>query len=154
MYLCKKCSKLKNLVNIFLIFTLCLNAFEGSLVWSLFQVQQDYIASNFCVNQDRPQLMCHGKCVLSKQLKQSQEQEEDSPFTIGEYPSGDHYTPLNINDLHSFLLHQKRTIIPYTNWLHSSNLLLGVFRPPPRFAQYFLFPSLFLCLRFSVLRLR
>lgn len=28
----------------------------------------DYIAESLCVNKDRPEMQCHGKCHLSKQL--------------------------------------------------------------------------------------
>ncbi len=34
-----------------------------------FVSQQDFIAKTFCINQDKPQLQCNGKCYLIQQLK-------------------------------------------------------------------------------------
>lgn len=34
-----------------------------------FAVDQDYIAKNLCVNRDKPELHCNGKCILMQKLK-------------------------------------------------------------------------------------
>ena len=41
-----------------------------------FEMNQGYIAKELCVNRDRPQLHCNGKCYLMKKLKQAQEKEQ------------------------------------------------------------------------------
>jgi len=37
-----------------------------------FQTNQDFIAANLCVNRDRPELECNGKCQLIKTLEEQQ----------------------------------------------------------------------------------
>ena len=34
-----------------------------------FKINQDYIATTLCINRDKPELLCSGKCVLVKNLK-------------------------------------------------------------------------------------
>lgn len=38
-------------------------------VLGLYALRKDYIASHLCVNRDKPELKCCGKCYLRKQLK-------------------------------------------------------------------------------------
>ncbi|MCB0402744.1 MAG: hypothetical protein KDD41_11710, partial [Flavobacteriales bacterium] len=42
---------------------------------------QSAIAEAFCVNKEKPQLQCNGKCHLAKQLEQVTENDQDVPFT-------------------------------------------------------------------------
>lgn len=41
-----------------------------------FKINQDFIAEVLCINKDKPTLNCNGKCHLSKQLREADEQEE------------------------------------------------------------------------------
>lgn len=41
-----------------------------------FKLNQDQIAMTMCVNRDKPEMHCNGKCVLAKRLKA--QQDEDS----------------------------------------------------------------------------
>ena len=41
-----------------------------------FKINQDYIASVFCENKDKPEMHCNGRCVLAKKLKQAEQNEE------------------------------------------------------------------------------
>ncbi len=53
-------------------------------------VNQDYIAEFLCINKDKPELECNGKCYLKKQLKEaSEEKEKNLPaIAMEEYPIG------------------------------------------------------------------
>ncbi len=39
-----------------------------------FVINQDYIAKFFCVNQDKPELDCNGKCYLMQKLEEQNEE--------------------------------------------------------------------------------
>lgn len=39
----------------------------GVIVW--YQANKDYVADVLCINKDKPELHCNGKCYLKKQLK-------------------------------------------------------------------------------------
>lgn len=49
----------------------------GLVGW--FYANQDSIARAHCVNKNRPQMHCDGKCYLAKKLKQAEQQEANSP---------------------------------------------------------------------------
>ena len=36
-----------------------------------FEINQEYIAATLCENRNKPELVCCGKCVLTKQLKKA-----------------------------------------------------------------------------------
>lgn len=40
-----------------------------------YAILQDYIENVLCVNKDKPELNCHGKCHLNKQLKKANDAE-------------------------------------------------------------------------------
>lgn len=59
----------------------------GWEVW--YEVNEEYVATELCENQDAPELECNGKCYLIKQLKKSEpapaQNEEDraiNPFSL------------------------------------------------------------------------
>ena len=41
-----------------------------------FKINQDFITARYCVNKDKPQMHCEGRCVLAKKLKQAEQNEE------------------------------------------------------------------------------
>lgn len=41
--------------------------------WSLFLINQEKITTELCENKDKPELECHGKCHLAKQLEKESE---------------------------------------------------------------------------------
>ena len=55
-----------------------------------FVVNQDYIAEFLCINQDKPELNCNGKCYLMQKLdEQNEEKRQNLPrISMEEYPIG------------------------------------------------------------------
>ncbi|MDO6517765.1 hypothetical protein [Zobellia uliginosa] len=55
-----------------------------------FVVNQDYIAEFLCINADKPELDCNGKCYLMQMIKaQESEKQENLPqINLSEYPIG------------------------------------------------------------------
>lgn len=47
-------------------------AFSKDLIILNYQLNIRYIVSHLCVNRDKPQLHCDGKCFLKKQLEKDQ----------------------------------------------------------------------------------
>lgn len=59
---------------------LLLQNFSKCLIMWEFRVNRDYIAQVLCINKDKPQLHCNGKCHLKKQLeKDNQPERNGSP---------------------------------------------------------------------------
>ncbi|MCW3466309.1 hypothetical protein [Chitinophaga nivalis] len=44
-----------------------------------YYLNQSYIAKNLCINRDKPQLHCNGKCHLKKQLKEEDRRSQENP---------------------------------------------------------------------------
>ena len=47
-------------------------------MFTSFKLNQNYIAATLCVNKNKPQLHCEGKCYLTKKLKQADEKEKSA----------------------------------------------------------------------------
>jgi hypothetical protein len=47
-------------------------------VWIIFsfKINQDYIAKVLCINRDKPERQCNGKCVLMQRIKAEEEKEK------------------------------------------------------------------------------
>jgi len=47
------------------------------LTQAAFSLRRDYIAERLCVNRARPELECHGRCLLKERIEQQQRQERE-----------------------------------------------------------------------------
>lgn len=57
-------------------FIILLQAFNKTWIVVSFKVNQDYIAKVLCINKNKPEKHCNGKCVLMQRIKASEEQEQ------------------------------------------------------------------------------
>lgn len=111
-----------------LVFTLQTFYASGFTVW--FYANRKAIASEHCINKNRPELKCDGKCFLSMKMKEAgQHQDENAPLQVKQLLEGSPYTLLNcyfsLETPESSIEHQTVYTIRY-NYLHSASL----FRPP------------------------
>ncbi|CAM1345367.1 conserved hypothetical protein [Tenacibaculum amylolyticum] len=54
-----------------------------------YAINYDYISKILCINKDKPELSCNGKCQLMQKLKQQQEEDFNSlRINMEEYPIG------------------------------------------------------------------
>ncbi|MDB2606474.1 hypothetical protein N9Y48_01710 [Zobellia sp.] len=55
-----------------------------------FVVDQDYIAEFLCINTDKPELECNGKCYLMQMLQEQENEKQDNlpRIDLSEYPIG------------------------------------------------------------------
>ncbi len=53
-------------------------------------VNQDYIAEFLCINKEKPELSCNGKCYLMQKLNEQNEEKRQNlpPIVMEEYPIG------------------------------------------------------------------
>ena len=58
-------------------------------IYVSFKINQDFIAAELCENKEKPEMKCHGKCYLAKQIQRvdNNEKEEKTPQTILQLPS-------------------------------------------------------------------
>lgn len=55
---------------------MCLKAWVMPMLYLDYELRKEFIIDNFCVNKDRPELNCDGKCYLATRLAAAQKQEE------------------------------------------------------------------------------
>lgn len=63
-------------LSILLLFSLLSANCSNLFVFLGFEVNQNYIAKELCINRDKPEMNCNGKCYLMKKLKQAEEKEQ------------------------------------------------------------------------------
>ncbi|MPR33437.1 hypothetical protein [Salmonirosea aquatica] len=67
---------LKQGVAVGFLLLLCIKAWVMPLLYLDFELRKEFIIDNFCVNKDRPELHCDGKCYLAIRLAAVQKQEQ------------------------------------------------------------------------------
>lgn len=93
-------------------------------------INQDYIAKFLCINKDKPELQCNGKCHLVKQIEKQQQQEPFSALSISleNYPIG-FVDIMKINALVGFAEDKNPTKTPY-QVLYRFDYNYCTFQPP------------------------
>lgn len=67
--------------------TIVLQSLSLLYVQCEFNINQAYIAKVLCVNRDKPQLHCDGKCYLKKEIDRSAEKDNTNQKEISNYAS-------------------------------------------------------------------
>jgi hypothetical protein len=91
-------------------------------------LNQDYIAEFLCINNDKPELQCNGKCHLVKQIEKQQENEPNAlRVSLENYPIGF----VNILNIYkkACITSKKEHPFFYKN-LYNFNIKKSVFQPP------------------------
>lgn len=66
---------LKNFLSIFFAALILFQSFGKVWIWFSFKVNQDYIAKALCINRNKPEMHCNGKCILAQRIKAEEEKE-------------------------------------------------------------------------------
>lgn len=69
-------SKISQIGSIFLLLLFMAKAMVVPIVYLDYELRKDYIKSVLCVNKNRPEMHCDGKCYLAKRIAAAQKQEE------------------------------------------------------------------------------
>ena len=70
---------LKHPVILLLLFSFLVHTFSDVIIVVHYELNKQYITEHFCVNRDKPELHCNGKCHLKKQL-QNEEKRDQKPL--------------------------------------------------------------------------
>lgn len=86
----------------------------------------DYISTVLCINQDKPEMACHGTCQLSKQIQDQENQDEGEALALEDFPwtLGLELIPVNLPQLDWITHHFNNPSGPVSQW---ASLL---FQPP------------------------
>lgn len=96
-----------------------------------FKINQDFITENYCVNKDKPQMHCEGKCVLAKKLKQAEQNEEKQRMEHQEKANVLFFCKMNRLEIdQSRLLEQAVIINACYLQFKPSGFVSDIFKPP------------------------
>jgi hypothetical protein len=73
LFICKQCTAF------LLLLALLGQTFSNELIVADFYANQDSIARSLCVNRDKPEMHCNGRCQLCKRLAQDNNKDKDTP---------------------------------------------------------------------------
>ena len=74
---------LKRIVPLFLVLIIMLKTFSLISTVLLFKINRQFYAEVLCINKNRPELACNGKCVLMQKLQsqlQTEQKKESDKF--------------------------------------------------------------------------
>ena len=120
-------NKMKHISVGFLSAMIVLQSVSLLLVDAGYNVNHSYIASALCVNRNKPQMHCDGKCFLKKELNNQQEK-ESSQRTIHPNSSITFFCE-EISSYH-FYHTDRKFFFPNKNSCYSSGFLTNNERPP------------------------
>ena len=93
-----------------------------------YAVNYDYISKVLCINKDKPELNCNGKCQLMMELEQQQDDDFNSlRISMEEYPIG-FVSVLNLDLEEKQFIKEKESFSYKKNYRFSFNQ--EIFHPP------------------------
>lgn len=106
-----------------------LQTFNKTIIYFNFELNKDYITKNLCVNRNKPQMHCNGKCHLKKQLAKEEKKEQSPANSTKEKNEIQFFSEINSN---INLLNPSVTTIlrPSYSLSLSEKHLHAVFLPP------------------------
>ncbi|HEU4575359.1 MAG TPA: hypothetical protein VFS36_10190 [Chitinophagaceae bacterium] len=70
---------MKKLLAFILFLAFAVESFHYNIIVVNFYLNQQSIASRYCINKSKPLLHCNGQCQLAKKLKQEEKKDRQNP---------------------------------------------------------------------------
>lgn len=96
----------KKIIGLSLLITLAIKLFMAPLIFADYELRKDFITRNYCINKNRPEMNCDGKCYLAKQLEKAEQEDQKQATSnfISKLLSFE--TVFKINDFVNFFLNK------------------------------------------------
>jgi len=121
----------KKIVVIVLLIQMLSLTCKDLLTYAYFYANQDYIANNFCVNRDVPEILCSGRCYLKKSIEANQKDHQDVPNPTTEKKTIPVFLSMENNALLSYAFGEGTDLkIDYLSDSYSFTYLNRIFHPP------------------------
>lgn len=121
-------------IAILLLFSVMVRPFTQAYYLIDYQLRKGFITKTFCINKDRPQLNCNGKCYLAQRLKAAEEQETKAQHTIFEKYEIPTMICEEFTNLQFQLSTFKTTTVLYTYTNYYTGAFAALIFQPPRLA--------------------
>ena len=67
---------IKKITGAILFVSIAFKMFMAPIIFADYELRKDFIIKNYCVNKNRPEMHCDGKCYLAKQLKKAEQEDQ------------------------------------------------------------------------------
>lgn len=124
---------MKHIVLIALTGLYCLTFLKSLSPYMDYALNQEFIAEVLCVNQDKPELQCNGKCYLKDQLEKeaSKEQQDQNTSRTTDKENLFVSTAYVYVELTQFSTSPSRLNFPEPNF-NIQDLTIAIPKPPPQ----------------------
>ncbi|WP_235324472.1 hypothetical protein [Pedobacter lusitanus] len=125
----------KAVLFFYMLITLMANC-SRFFIFAGFEFNKEYIASNLCINRNRPELHCNGKCYLMKKIKQAEENEkkEAARNNLSQLEVSFCQEPFTFSFLDPSALSISDPSFSVYAYLYTNPYIRNIFRPPRLFA--------------------
>lgn len=124
---------LKKRLAYFLFFVLALRPAYKIGYIAYFELNIDYIIETYCINKEKPELKCNGKCHLATQLNTSTpENNDDTSYLVSFFEA---FFPVYFQNYNSDYLLKTHNNIVVNNWKYLNtfnSLFIDSLDPPPK----------------------
>ena len=97
-----------------------------------FELNIDYIVETYCVNKEKPQLQCNGKCHLATQLATNTTNASTDSYLSTLFEA---FVPVYFQEYQSISLYKNDFVKSLNNWTYSksfSSVYVNLLDPPPQ----------------------
>lgn len=116
-------------------FIMLLGLMKSSILYTIYEYDKAAFVELFCVNKDRPQLKCHGKCKLAQM--QREENEKNADDILKQLQSEIVYSfPVRLTPLTDdavLFAAAKTNLSSYCNYLYSFLFTSKQVKPPQQY---------------------
>lgn len=122
---------MKKCVVIFMSLMMLLMSLRDLATYADFYLNQQYIAQNFCINMNKPELMCNGKCYLKETLSDNHETEDTKAPILTQQERTIFVLPTLLHiQISQRIPIVNQVVIAYTLECYDFEYLTKVFHPP------------------------
>lgn len=122
---------MKKVIAISISFLILLTSVKDVATYGYFYLNQEYITDLFCINKDKPEILCSGKCYLKASLAENQEEKEEKSSRTQQEERPIYLLPIVIQRLNfENDIHIERVTNAYQSTFYSFQHLEDIFHPP------------------------
>jgi hypothetical protein len=99
------------IIVLLLIFVLVLQPVHNLLIVLNYVINKEFISTVLCINRDKPELNCNGKCQVTEQLKEQEKKKNEQKGTVSDKVDIPVYIPASAAGLHPPIEKEKYHII-------------------------------------------
>lgn len=121
---------MKKIVLYFLLVSFAFQSTGNLWIISSFYINQDYITKNLCINRFDKIPLCNGKCVLTKQLKDNDKEEQKFPNVKEKEIQLYFYCQESIEFSKKITVENSKTAIIKKDSNIKNTFLYSIFHPP------------------------